>query len=72
MDAFDFALGVILSQPGKRFFFHVVGFRPCKFSPVEINYDKKLLAIVDAFEDWRHLLEGTQHKIIVYFDHNNI
>ncbi len=34
-------------------------------------HDKKLLAIVDAFEEWRHLFEGTQHKIIVYFDHKN-
>jgi hypothetical protein len=28
------------------------------------------LAIIDAFEEWRHLLEGTQHKTTVYTDHN--
>jgi len=46
-----------------------------KFFPTEINYeihDKKLLTIVDAFEEWHHLLEGTQHEIIVYFDHTNL
>ncbi len=53
---------------------HTIGFRPCKFSFTEINYeihDKKNLAIVDAFEERCHLLEGIQHKIIVYSDHKN-
>jgi len=26
---------------------------------------------MDAFEEWRHLLEGVQHEIIVYSDHKN-
>jgi hypothetical protein len=26
---------------------------------------KELLAIVDAFEEWHHLLEGVQHEIVV-------
>jgi hypothetical protein len=30
------------------------------------------LAIVDAFEKWCHLLEGTQHEIIMYFNHKNL
>jgi hypothetical protein len=32
---------------------------------------KILLAIVDAFKDWRHLLKGIQDVIIVYLDHKN-
>jgi hypothetical protein len=44
----------------------------CKFFPTEINYeihDKKLLAIMDAFEEWHHLFEGAQHEIIMYYNH---
>jgi hypothetical protein len=46
MHAFNFAINVVLSQLGETFHFH-------KFSLREINYeidDKKLLTIVDAFE----------------------
>jgi hypothetical protein len=26
---------------------------------------------MDAFGEWRHLLEGVKHEIIVYSNHNN-
>jgi hypothetical protein len=42
---------------------------------VEINYeirDKKLFAIMDAFEEWRHLLEKAQHEITMYLNDNNL
>jgi hypothetical protein len=42
---------------------------------VEINYkirDKELLAILDAFENWCHLVEEVQHKITMYSDHKNL
>jgi len=72
---FDFALGFVLSQPRENNLLHLVGFHSCKFSLVDINYeihDKELLAIMDAFEQWHHLLEGVQHEIIMYFDHKNL
>jgi hypothetical protein len=75
MDASNFALSVIFSQPREDNFLHPIGFHSHKFFPVEINYeihDRKLLAIVDVFEEWHHLLEGAQRKIIVYFNHKNI
>jgi len=75
MNTFDFALGVVLSQPGKDNLFHLVGFCFRKFSFTEINHDihdKELLAIMDAFEKWCHLLEGVQHEIIVYSNHKNL
>jgi hypothetical protein len=62
MDTSKFALGVVLSQPGENNLLHPIGFHSRKFSHININYeihDKELLAIVDAFEEWRHLLEGT-------------
>jgi hypothetical protein len=46
-----------------------------KFSHTKINYkihDKKFLAIVDDFKELCHVLEGTRHEIIVYFDHKNL
>jgi hypothetical protein len=43
--------------------------------PAEQNYDiydKELLAIVHAFEAWRHYLEGSTHAIDVFSDHSNL
>jgi len=75
MDAFDFALGVVFSQLGEDNLFHPIGFHFRKFNLVEINYkihDKELLAIVDAFEEWCHLLERAQHEITMYSYHKNL
>ncbi len=75
MDVSNFLIGVVLSQLGEDNLLHLVGFHSSKFSHVEINHkihDKELLAIVDAFEEWRHLLEGVQHEINVYSDHKNL
>ncbi len=35
-------------------------------------YDLKLLAIVMALKNWRPLLAGSPHKIIIYSDHLNL
>jgi hypothetical protein len=54
MNAFDFTIGAILSQLGKNNFLHPINFHTFKFSLVKTNYDihdKKLLIIVDAFEE---------------------
>jgi len=50
----DFALGAILLESRKTNLLHHVSFHSCKFSPIDINYEihnKKLLAIMDAFEE---------------------
>jgi hypothetical protein len=75
MDASDFATGAILSQLEEDNLLHPIGFRSCKFSLTEINYeihDKELLAIVDVFEEWHHLFEGVQHEIILYSNHKHL
>jgi hypothetical protein len=62
MDAFDFVISVVLSQLGEDNLLHLVNFCFHNFFPMGINYkihDKKLLAIVDAFEEWHHLLESS-------------
>ena len=74
-DALDQALGSCLSQPDVEKRLHPVAYRSRKFSGPELNYDiynKELLAIVDAFEEWQAYLEGSRHPIVVYSDHKNL
>jgi hypothetical protein len=74
MDPPNFAINVVLSQLGEdNLLFIGLYFR--KFSLVAINYeipDRELLAILDSFEKWCHLLEEAQHKITMYLDHKNL
>jgi hypothetical protein len=54
---------------------HFIDFRFHKNFPIKINYeihDKEFIAIVDAFEEWCHLLERVQHEIIMYSNHKNL
>jgi len=73
-DASHYALGCILSQfHGKRL--HPVAFHSRKLSLAEPNcdiYNKELLAIVVAFMEWKHYLEGTEKPITVYPEHQNL
>ena len=46
-----------------------------KCSPAEHNYDtydRELLAIVETMKQWRHYLEGADHKILIQCDHKNL
>ena len=36
------------------------------------THNAKLLAIVEAFKNWRHYLEGCQYEVLVLTDHNNL
>ncbi len=41
----------------------------------ELNYeiyDKELLAIFEAFRQWRNYLEGAIHMVLVLSDHKNL
>lgn len=74
MDIFYFALNIVLSHATWRDDFHLVDFYFHKVFPIENNneiYVNKLFAIVDAFEEWHHLLKGLQHDMFVYFNHKN-
>jgi hypothetical protein len=54
---------------------HPIGFHSCKFSFTKINYKihvYKILAIMDAFEEWHHLLEIVQDEITMYSDDKNL
>ena len=74
-DASDFVSAGVLSQPDDAGILHPVGFFLKKHSPAECNYeiyDKELLAIVRAFEEWRPELEGAKSTIKVLTDHRNL
>ncbi|KAI7943923.1 hypothetical protein MJO28_011451 [Puccinia striiformis f. sp. tritici] len=77
-DCSDFALGAILSQiSSDDGDLHPVAFLSRSLVQAERNYqifDKELLAIVAAFKEWRHYLEGNPHRLnaIVYTDHRNL
>ena len=72
--ASDYALGCILSQiQNKRL--PPVAFHSWKLSSAERNYDihdKELLAILVAFLELKHYLQGTEKPITVYTDHQNL
>ena len=73
-DASDFALGCILSiYLGKRL--HPVAFHSPKLNDAERNYEiheKELIAILEAFREWKHYLLGADEPVTVYTDHQNL
>ena len=65
-DASDFALGAVISQKGKEGRWQPVAYHSRKLSPAELNYeiyDKELLAIVDAFREWKVYLQGSTFPV---------
>jgi hypothetical protein len=73
-DSSDFALGAVLSQCHDNRL-HPVAFLSKKLAPAELNYeiyDKEMLAIVCAFQEWRHYLQGAKHTTTVFTDHKNL
>jgi len=74
-DASDFVSGGILSQYDREGILRPVAFFSKKHSPAECNYeiyDKELMAIVRAFEQWRPELEGAAFPVKVITDHKNL
>lgn len=74
-DASDFATGAVLSQEGDDGLIHPVAFFSKSLNDAERNYeiyDKELLAIIRALDEWRHYLEGASHKLDIVSDHKNL
>jgi len=73
-DASDVALGCVLSQYlGRQL--HPVAFHSPKLNSTETNYeihDKELLAIMEAFKQWKRYLWGEEEPVTVYTDHQNL
>lgn len=74
-DASNFAMGCALLQKNESGILLPVLFHSRKFSAPERNYsvyDRELLAIVEAFSIWRHILLGSSDPIQVFTDHKNL
>ncbi|ERF68926.1 hypothetical protein EPUS_09504 [Endocarpon pusillum Z07020] len=74
-DASDDACGGVLFQPNNEGILQPVAYFSKRHAPAESNYeiyDKELMAIVRAFEEWRPELEGSQEPVQVVTDHRNL
>ena len=74
-DASGYISRAIFSQPDHEGILHSVAFMSCRHLPAECNYkiyDKELMAIVQAFEEWRLELEGSPKPVNVILDHKNL
>jgi len=74
-DSSDYALGACLTQEDDQGRKHPIAYWSRKLTAAELNYDiydKELLAIVEAFKEWRIYLQGAAHQTQVYSDHKNL
>ena len=66
------ARAAILLQPDGQGIYYLVASWSSKFKGAEIRYstpDKELYAIVSAFKQWRHYLEGSSATVEVLSNH---
>jgi hypothetical protein len=74
-DSSDFATGTVLKQLGEDNIWHPVAFYSKSLNKHKRNYkiyDKELLAIVRALEEYRHYLEGHPEPLEIWLDHQNL
>ena len=74
-DASKYASGAVLTQLDSNGDRHPCTFISKTFSPTERNYeiyDRELLAIIRALEEWRHYIQGSPHTTTVLSDHKNL
>ena len=74
-DASDYVSAGILSQYDDEEVLRPIAYFSKKHTPAECNYeiyDKELMAIVRAFENWRPELEGSKYPIDIVTDHKNL
>ncbi|KAH9263142.1 hypothetical protein BASA83_013529 [Batrachochytrium salamandrivorans] len=74
-DASDFAISGVLHQHDQTNTLRPVAFYSRQMNNAERNYDiydKELLAVVESFKHWRHLLQGGLHSVTVLCDHKNL
>ena len=75
VDASDTGIGGVLSQRSADQKLHPCAFYSRRYTSAEANYDignRELLAVVEAFQEWRHWLEAATHPVTVWSDHKNL
>ena len=71
----DYAISKVFSQLTSEGLWHTVTFFSHMIIPAEIKYkmhNGELLAILKVFKTWKHYLEGSQHKVLMLTNHNNL
>ena len=74
-DASLLAAGAILLQSDANQDLHPCAYFSRTFTPAQRNYDiydRELLAVILALEEWRQYLQGTKHLITIITDHKNL
>ena len=75
MDASKYATGAVLTQLDLNRDRHPISFISKTLSPAEQNYeiyDRELLAIIHALEEWQHYIQGSTHTTVILSDHKNL
>src|SRR2546421_12910054 len=74
-EASAFACVAVLLQRDTNRDKHPVSYFSKAHSAAECNYaipDLEFMAIIKALKEWCHHLEGSQHQIIIWSDHENL
>ena len=74
-DASKYATGAVLTQMDSNGDRHPVAFFSKTFSEAERNYeiyDRELLGVIHALEEWHHYIQGSGHTTIIHTDHRNL
>ena len=69
------AAGAILLQADANQDLHPCAYFSRTFSPAQRNYDiydRELLTVILALEEWHQYLQGTQHSITIITNHKNL
>ena len=75
VDALAFAVGAVLIQWDKQGRQRHVRYFLKTLNKTERNYDIwdcKFMAVILVLRFWRHLLQGSPHKVVVFTDHTNL
>ena len=74
-DASKYAIEAVLMQKDSNGDLHPCSYISQTFTPVEKNYqiyNRELLGIIRALDEWRHYLLGFPQTTTVFTDHNNL
>ena len=74
-DPSDYESAGVLSQRDDEGVLHPVAYYSKKHSPAECNYDiydKDLMAIIKALQEWRPECEGAAYPLQLITDHKNL
>ena len=75
VDASKYASGAVLTQMDSNGDRHPVAYFSKTFNNTERNYeiyDRELLGVIHALEEWWHYIQGSGHTTIVHTDHQNL